>query len=205
MSHKDNWDRAVLHHYKLNPCALERERDRLPPMPPVKKAIVDMVIATDPDKMTDKERRALISVMAAYLDLPWSEIRIRSVTPANSSRVRFEMPSIAAKRLMKGFYERDPELLSFVSEFSPESPFTYIKDVRVVDDLDRRQQGSIVSKVGNLIGFALRGSFEDDIIVKKSSLRVVMAVAAASLAATIFLAPLVELQRTQLRSRETLA
>src|SRR5579872_3628202 len=43
----ENWGEAALRRYKQNPCALER--DRLPPMSPEQKAMVDLIIAKHPD------------------------------------------------------------------------------------------------------------------------------------------------------------
>jgi WD40 repeat protein len=201
-SHSENWDKVVLLHYKEHPCALERTRDRLPPMPTFKRTLVDLVVAADVDEMTETERVRLISVIAAYLDLSISEVRIRSVKPDNSARVRLEMPGRAAERLIDGFREHDSKLFSFFREFAPESPYTYIKDIRLADSPELRQHSTFLSKVAGFAAFALRASSKDDIVVGKSALRAVMAVVAASLAFAVISILLAEYQMMRLRPRE---
>jgi type I restriction enzyme R subunit len=80
------------------------------------RALVDLIVATPPDKMSDVERVRLASMTAAYAGVHFSEIRVVSVSSANSSRVRLEMPADAKKRLIDGFSKHDPRLFEFFAE-----------------------------------------------------------------------------------------
>jgi len=66
--------------------------------------------------MNDKERLRLVSMVAAYVGVPYGQISVMSIRPANSSRVQIQMPSDAAKRLIKGFESRDPLLQAFLDD-----------------------------------------------------------------------------------------
>lgn len=116
-SHVEKWTVAMLQHYKLKPCALERER--LPPMPPDKKALVDFVISSNPDTMTETERIRFASITASWAGVQFSDVRVVSVTPTNSSRVRVELPEVAKQKLLSGFQNRDPGLTEFFNELGP--------------------------------------------------------------------------------------
>jgi type I restriction enzyme, R subunit len=113
-SHAEHWPESHLRQAKLNPCALER--DRMPPTSPQQKAMVDLILATHPDAMNDKERLRLASMTAAYVGVKYSEIQVISVAPANSCRVRLEMPLWGAEFLIAGFQARDPRLFAFMAE-----------------------------------------------------------------------------------------
>lgn len=115
-SHTEKWPESQLRRFKRSPCALER--DRLPPMSPEKKAMVDFVIAADVDSMTDKERQRFAMIAAAYVGVAYREISIVAVAPSNSSLLRLELPRIAAEKLIQGFQARDPRLASFLDEFA---------------------------------------------------------------------------------------
>jgi hypothetical protein len=80
------------------------------------KALVDLIVARDPDEMNETERQRLVSIVAAYLGVPIEHISVVSVTRANSSRVRLEMSPEAAKRLVYDFETRVPMLDSFCQE-----------------------------------------------------------------------------------------
>ena len=49
-SHTENWDSVILRGYKKDPCALKRDQNRLPPMRPVKKALVDLILDSSPEE-----------------------------------------------------------------------------------------------------------------------------------------------------------
>jgi type I restriction enzyme R subunit len=80
------------------------------------KALVDLILAIEPDSMTDTERLRLASMTAAYVGVQFTEVHVVSITWANSSRVRLELPASAKERLLSGFRERDPRLFQFFSE-----------------------------------------------------------------------------------------
>jgi type I restriction enzyme R subunit len=116
-SHAEKWTVAMLQHYKQQPCALQG--NRMPAMSPEQKALVDLIVAVPPDHMTDTERLRLASIAAAYAGVQFTGVHVVSVVPANSSRVRLELPLSAKNRLLSGFQERDPRLFEFFSELGP--------------------------------------------------------------------------------------
>ncbi|HVI86826.1 MAG TPA: type I restriction endonuclease [Dongiaceae bacterium] len=110
----ENWGASYLQRYKKSPCIIARGAP--PQMTPEQQMLVDLIVARDPDEMNEKERQRLVSMVAAYVGVPFGQIAISSVTQANSSRVRVEMPSDAARRLVAGFEAKDPMLEAFLSE-----------------------------------------------------------------------------------------
>lgn len=113
-SHVEKWSVAELQHYKKNPCALKG--DKMPPMAPDKKALVDFIIGADPGQMNEMERIRLASIAAAYAGVHFTGVSVVSVTKANSSRVRVELPASAKDRLLSGYKARDPLLFEFFDE-----------------------------------------------------------------------------------------
>ena len=110
----EKWGVSYLQRYKEAPCIIAREAPTL--LTAEQKALVDLIIARDPDSMTDRERLRLVSMVAAYVGVPYGQISVESVSPANSSRVRMLIPSEAAKRLIEGFDSRDPLLRAFLDD-----------------------------------------------------------------------------------------
>lgn len=115
-SHAEKWPESQLRKFKQKPCALER--DRLPPMSGDQKAMVDFIISTNVDVMTEKERQRFAMMAAAYVGVTFREVSIVAVVPTNSSLLRLELPRGAAERLIRGFQSEDPRLVSFLDEFS---------------------------------------------------------------------------------------
>lgn len=115
-SHTEKWPESQLRRFKQSPCALER--DRMPPMSPEQKAMVDFIIAVDVDVMTHKERQRFAMMVAAYVGVTYRELSVVAVAPSNSSLVRLEMPRSAAEKLIHGFQAQDPRLVSFLDEFA---------------------------------------------------------------------------------------
>ncbi|MCK1356340.1 DEAD/DEAH box helicase family protein [Bradyrhizobium sp. CW7] len=110
----EKWGVSYLQRYKRSPCIIARG-DPLP-MTAEQKMLVDLIVARDPDEMNQKERQRLVSIVAAYVGVPFNQISVESVSQANSSRVRLEMPSDGAQRLLAGFELKDPMLEAFLSE-----------------------------------------------------------------------------------------
>lgn len=110
---KEKWGVSYLERYKKSPCIIARGAQ---PMTVEQKALVDLIVARDPEYMSQKEKQRLVSMLAAYLDVPFEQISVVSVTQANSSRVRLEMPLDAARRLVEDFERHAPMLHSFLSE-----------------------------------------------------------------------------------------
>ena len=110
----EEWGTVQLRRYKQEPCALQR--DRLPPLSPFQKAMFDLIIGTEPEKMTEKERLRLVSMTAAYVDVRVSAVSVVSVEPVNSTRVRLELPSEGAAKLLAGFQAADKHLQAFLED-----------------------------------------------------------------------------------------
>lgn len=110
----EKWGVSYLQRYKKSPCIIARVVP--PPMTVEQKALVDLIIARDPDLMNDKERQRLVSMVAAYVGVPFGEISVVSVAQTNSSRVRLEMPPEAARRIVEGFETHDPMLQAFLED-----------------------------------------------------------------------------------------
>jgi ATP-dependent helicase HepA len=138
---KENWGASALHRYKQEPCALQR--DRLPPMSPSQKALLDIIIGIDPEKMTESERRRLVSMTAAYAEVQISVISVVSVQPANSTRVRLELPSEAAAKLIAGFQAGDPRLQAFLEDF----PLLQVQPVTTATSHPKFEVGQIACLV----------------------------------------------------------
>jgi type I restriction enzyme R subunit len=110
----EKWPESLMRRYKQNPCALVT--NAAPVASPEQQAMVDFILSSHPDSMTEKERLRFASMAAAYVNVHYSEVKVVSVTPANSSRVRVELPRTAAEILIAGFEARDPRLFAFFAE-----------------------------------------------------------------------------------------
>jgi type I restriction enzyme, R subunit len=110
----EKWGEAVLRAYKADPCAL-----KTPPVigaSPEQKVLIDLILALNPDEMTDGQRTRFVSMAAAYAGVRVSEVSILSVTPANSIRVRLQMPKAGADRLLAGVRSKDERLTAFFED-----------------------------------------------------------------------------------------
>jgi type I restriction enzyme R subunit len=111
----EDWGAKQLKRYKQNPCALAVNS------PPVvtseQQAIIDLVIANDPDSMTRTQRLRIVSMVAAYAGAWIGDIQLISISPANSTRLRLKMPATAATKLEQGFERSDPLLKAFLDDF----------------------------------------------------------------------------------------
>lgn len=115
-SHTDNWSVTILRGYKQDPCVLKTGLQ--PPLSPEQKAMVDLVMGFDPDQADERQRLRFISIIAAYTGVQINNVTLISVTQANSSRVRLELPHEAAESLIAGFQAQDPRLAAFMAEFT---------------------------------------------------------------------------------------
>jgi type I restriction enzyme, R subunit len=136
---KESWGAQVLKRYKVEPCALAIHR--FPPMSSEQRAMVDIIVGSDPDSMSEKQRQRLISMFAAYAGVKLGEVELISVTPANSARVRLRMPAKAARRIVEGFETRDPQLQRFMDDFD-------LLDVELVPTAGVNQRTTDVSEQG---------------------------------------------------------
>ena len=130
-SHAENWPESQLRRFKEKPCALER--DRMPPVAGEQKAMIDLIISTNADSMTERERIRFAMMAAAYAGVAFREVSVVAVVPTNSSLVRVEMPLAAAEHLIWGFQAEDPRLLSFLDEFALTSSI-----IKLPDDLSSK-------------------------------------------------------------------
>jgi type I restriction enzyme, R subunit len=113
---KENWGEAYLRRYKLNPCALAA--NALPPVTAEQKALVDLIAAVEPDRMTESQKLRLVSMVAAYAGVVFSDVKVIAVDPTNSSRVRLELPHEGAEALIAGFQAWDPKLAAFLEDIA---------------------------------------------------------------------------------------
>jgi type I restriction enzyme R subunit len=111
----EHWGEEYLGRYKKNPCALAAHA--APVVTAEQLAIIDMVIASNPDSMTGMQRVRFVSMIAAYAGTRVDDIQLLSVAPANSSRLQLRMPTQAATKLLAGFNQRDPLLKAFLEDF----------------------------------------------------------------------------------------
>ena len=110
----EKWGVTYLQRYKKSPCILARGTP--PPISAEQKALVDLIVAREPDDMTDGERQRLVSMVAAYANVSISHMAIVSIEPASSSRVRLSMPAPGARRLLEGFRQQDAMLQAFLGD-----------------------------------------------------------------------------------------
>jgi type I restriction enzyme, R subunit len=111
----EHWGEEYLSRYKKTPCALAAHA--MPVMTAEQRAIVDLVISAEPDSMTEVQRLRFVSMMAAYAGAQLGDIRLLSVTQANSSRIKLDVPAGAARKIAAGFEQRDPMLQAFLEDF----------------------------------------------------------------------------------------
>ena len=111
----EHWGQSYLKRYKKHPCALELHASQ--PLLPEQRAIVELVVGADPEELTEKQRIRLVSMVAAYAGINIGQVSIISITPANSSRIRLELPLHAANSLIGGFRSGDPKLQAFLENF----------------------------------------------------------------------------------------
>lgn len=110
----ERWNASDLRRYKQKPCIVERWE--IGPLSGQKKAIVELIINTDPDRMTHKDRVKLIALIAVYYDLNIKDMEIISVEPHSSARVRIKLPSDVAEKLVADFQSGHERLKQIVKE-----------------------------------------------------------------------------------------
>jgi superfamily II DNA or RNA helicase len=136
---KENWGETALRHYKQQPCALQR--DRLPPLTPYQKALVDLIIGIDFNTMKNEDRLRIVSMTAACLNIHLSDVSVVSADPANSVRVRLELPAEAAAQLVSRFTASDPLLQAFFEDL----PLLKVQAVAATAPEPKFEVGQIVS------------------------------------------------------------
>ena len=157
-SHKEDWPASQMRQFKKRPCALER--DRMPPMTPGQRALVDLIVAQDPVDMNERERARFLRMVAAYADLSLNDVQLKDLRKANSSRIRLEMPKLAAQRLLDQFFNDKRYLDEFFDGFE-------VLSVRLVESSvsGSRENEAAFLELLELIGFQLRsmGVIKSDI------------------------------------------
>lgn len=111
----EKWGEDLLKRYKKNPCALAANAS--PIVTPEKQAIIDLVINSDPESMTAPQRLRFVSMVAAYAGTHIENVRLLSLSPENSSRLRLQLPKDAAQHILDGFEKQDPLLKAFLDDF----------------------------------------------------------------------------------------
>ncbi len=120
---KEKWPEAHFRRFKQQPCA--KERDRLPPISPEQKLLVDMILARDLEALDGRQKQQLVYRVAAVVDIHVEAMRVVEMFPTNSSLVRLEMPRSAAERLIRNFLAEDPRLASFLDDFAKSEALVY--------------------------------------------------------------------------------
>lgn len=156
-SHTDKWPESQLRKFKQNPCALER--DRMPPMSPEQRVMIDMILAREPNALNERQRQQLVYRLAAVVDIQVEAMRLVDLTPSSSSLVRLEMPRIAAERLIEAFQAEDPRLISFLDEFAfPSDEVQRAELVRRSDPLN--DAVAVSTSVNALLSFGPEGGIK---------------------------------------------
>jgi hypothetical protein len=129
LEHHDEFDSHTSQSKGLTPEEVRAYRDRLykdlgtseydtlAPSAQSAVARVDVIVAIAPEALTRQDRLRLVSIIAAYLGLPRSAVSVVTVTSANSTRVRLELPALAAQRLLEGFHAQDETLHALLEDF----------------------------------------------------------------------------------------
>ena len=136
---KENWGNKYLYKYKQRPCALEKYV--LPPLSSAQQMLVDVIVTTDPEHMTEYERQMLASMFAAFLGVPFSHVEVVSVTAANSSRIRIRLAQEAAERLVAAFNSGDPWLQAFLDDIEVLAIEPVIEDSHTYQVTDTSEWG----------------------------------------------------------------
>ncbi len=95
--------------------------------------MIDLILAASVDTMTESERARLVRMMAAYVNVQFTEVTVKAVAPTNSSLIRLEMPRDAAERAILGFQAQDPRLAAFLDEFSFSQQLAHRANIGDVD------------------------------------------------------------------------
>lgn len=114
LADRDDWGQDHLRRYKHNPCVHASAASR--PLLPEQKALVDLIIDTDPDRLSERQRQMIIAMTEAYLGVRFGSVDLVSVSPANSSRIRLRVPQEVVERLIAGFESDDPLLHAMFDE-----------------------------------------------------------------------------------------
>lgn len=141
----EKWGEGYLRKYKQDPCGLRK--GVLPPMSPEQKSIVDLIVAREPDDMTEPQRLRLASMLAAYIGVHYSEIQIISVSKANSSRVTVSLPTQSLQLLVEALKSGDPLLLAFLEDLkilAVEPSKTIRRTMRTTDTTEAGLESLIV-------------------------------------------------------------
>src|SRR5271166_6579735 len=138
----ENWGAVYLQKYKANPCALAAHA--APVVSPEQQAIIDLVVSCDPETMTAGQRLRFTSMIAAYAGVQIGQIQLLSVSQANSSRIRLQLPATAAMKLQAGFDRLDPLLAAFLEDFVLQQ----VEQVTAGDGQARRQRTTDISERG---------------------------------------------------------
>jgi type I restriction enzyme, R subunit len=138
----EKWGESYLKKYKAHPCALAAHA--APVVSAEQQAIIDLVVSCDPETMTDGQRLRFTSMIAAYAGVQIAQIQLLSVSQANSSRIRLQVPASAAMKLQAGFNRHDPLLAAFLEDFVLQQ----VEQVPVSDGQARRPRTTDISERG---------------------------------------------------------
>lgn len=114
----EKWGEAKLRRYKESPCALAKHIPE--PISREQRGMIDLLLSSDPEVMSETHRKRLLSMIAAYLDVPIEFVRIVSIEKTNSTRVLLEVPQSAGEALLRAWNSRDAMLVEFLQDFASE-------------------------------------------------------------------------------------
>lgn len=155
----EKWGEKYLSRYKKSPCALAANAS--PVVTAEQQAIIDLVIATDPDAMTNGQRLRFVSMIAAYAGTRVGSVEILSVSQANSSRIRLKMPESTARKIVAGYEQHDPLLTEFLEDFvlvrveHAEPVTTSLFRTRTTDTSEKGLETIVVRHMTGIDGVAL--------------------------------------------------
>jgi len=118
-------DTASLRAYKKDPCILRRTQNPPAEAQAVLMQHVEMLIAEEVTPLR-KRIQQLESALGAYTKRA-GKVAVKSIKPANSSKVIVALPESAAKKLIDGFEQGDPLLRAFLDDID-------LLDVRLLPD-----------------------------------------------------------------------
>jgi PLD-like domain/SNF2-related domain len=148
----EKWGVKTLQNYKIIPCILARKSNAPDGTSAHLVQLIEMLIDKKFEEMIERSAE-LASILAAYTRSP-GQVRVESVTPANSCKVVIQLPAAASERLVRGFEEKDPMLRSFLDDINvlsvrlvPESNTAGTRSAE--SEVTRREHGETRSSVNS--------------------------------------------------------
>lgn len=110
----EKWGATVLSKYKQNPCILARKTNAPEGTNAHLVQLLEMHVQKKFEEMLQLAP-SLASSLEAYAGTP-GQIQVKSVEPADSSKVTLQVPNDAAEKILEGFRQKDPVLIAFLDD-----------------------------------------------------------------------------------------